>query len=115
MRAVVVWWDLDGSGQTVASLRSFLREEAVESWARVRGLRLKLWISDSEGGRERWGAIFLWESAEAAEQPLPTRAGELIGRPPAHRSSFDVEATTEGLFSTARLAGRGLAFHDPSS
>ncbi|MFI1797873.1 hypothetical protein ACH427_11015 [Streptomyces sp. NPDC020379] len=110
MRVVVVWWELNESRQTVASLRDFLRDEAVGTWAQVPGLRLKLWISDTEGPAERWGAVFVWESAEAAERPLPTKAGELIGYPPAHRSSFDVEATTEGLYDLARLAGRGLAF-----
>ncbi|MGW2185995.1 hypothetical protein [Streptomyces sp. NPDC001667] len=113
MRVVVVWWDLSASRQTVASLRDFLRTEAVDSWAQVAGLRLKLWISDTEGpegSAERWGAVFVWESPEAARQPLPTKAGELIGYPPAHRSSFDVEATTEGLYEVAALAGRGVVF-----
>lgn len=108
MRAVVVWWDLSDSDQTIESLREFLREEAVDRFAAFRGLRLKLWISDPE--TQRWGAILLWESAEAAAQPLPTRAMELIGHKPTHISGFDVEATTEGIHAMAELAGRGLAF-----
>ncbi|MFE0643182.1 hypothetical protein ACFW2Y_16440 [Streptomyces sp. NPDC058877] len=107
MHAVIVWWDLAGSGQTVESLRSFLRDEAVDRFAEVAGLRLKFWISDA--AQQRWGAVLLWESAEAAAAPMAPRAAELIGRPPATVLSFDVEATVEGLFTTAALAGHGLA------
>ncbi len=111
MRAVVVWWDLSRSGQTVASLRDFLRDEAVDRFARVPGLRLKVWISDER--TNRWGAVLLWESARAAAAPLPARAAELIGYPPTHRYVFDVEATTEGAYDSAQLAGLGLAFAVP--
>ncbi|MGV9566855.1 hypothetical protein [Streptomyces sp. NPDC003480] len=107
MRAVIAWWDLAGTGQTVESLRSFLRDEAVDRFSQVPGLRLKFWISDT--ARQRWGAVFLWESAEAAAVPRAPRAAELIGRPPTFVSSFDVEATAEGLFTHEALAGRGLA------
>jgi hypothetical protein len=106
--AVVVWWDLDRSAQTIESLRHFLRAEAVYRFGTVRGLRLKFWISDPE--TNRWGAVLLWESAEAAAQPLPTRAAELIGYPPTERFGFDVEALTEGVHSGAPLTSRGLAF-----
>lgn len=107
MHAVIVWWDLADSTQTVRSLRSFLRDEAVDRFAQAPGLRLKFWISDEV--RQRWGAVLLWESAEAASVPLAPRAAELIGYPPTSVSAFDVEATVEGLFTTAALAGRGLA------
>ncbi|MEU2163690.1 hypothetical protein [Streptomyces sp. NPDC019208] len=110
MHAVIVWWDLAGSAQTVESLRSFLRDEAVDRFARVPGLRLKFWISDT--ARQRWGAVLLWESAEAAAVPLAPRAAELIGRPPDCVTAFDVEATVEGLFTTAALAGRGIALEE---
>ncbi|MEU6706966.1 hypothetical protein [Streptomyces wuyuanensis] len=110
MHAVIVWWDLAGSAQTVESLRSFLRDEAVDRFARVPGLRLKFWISDT--ARQRWGAVLLWESAEAAAVPLAPRAAELIGHPPDSVTAFDVEATVEGLFTTAALAGRGIALEE---
>ncbi|MBB0243088.1 hypothetical protein FNQ90_02920 [Streptomyces alkaliphilus] len=108
MHAVVVWWELAGTGRTIASLREFLRDEAVDRFGDVPGLRLKVWISDP--GTERWGALLLWESAEAAARPLPARAAELIGRPPVQRAVFDVEATVEGVFTDPRLAGRGLVW-----
>jgi hypothetical protein len=107
MQAVIVWWDLRDSDQTIESLRAFLRDEAVDRFAQVRGLRLKFWISDQASNR--WGAVLLWESAEAAAAPLPARAAELIGFPPTARAAFEVEATTEGIFQLAGLAGRGLA------
>ncbi|GAA3749043.1 hypothetical protein [Streptomyces tremellae] len=108
MRVVIAWWELDGSGQSIASLRHFLRDEAVDRFSQVRGLRLKVWISDE--ATNRWGAVFLWESARAAAAPIPARAAELIGRPPTARYAFDVEATAEGRYDTAQLARLGLAF-----
>jgi hypothetical protein len=108
MRTVIVWWDLSGSAQTIESLRTYLVDESVAAFAEVPGLRLKTWIADPE--TNRWGAILLWESAEAAAQPLPSRAAELIGYPPAQSHAFDVEATVEGRYEEARLAWRGLAF-----
>jgi hypothetical protein len=108
VHVVIAWWDLDRSAQTIASLRDFLRDEAVDRFSRVPGLRLKVWISDER--TNRWGAVLLWESARGAAAPLPARAAELIGYPPTDRHAFDVEATTEGAYDTVRLARLGLAF-----
>ncbi len=107
MHAVVVWWDLANTGRSITDLRQFLRDEAVDRFSGLPGLVLKTWISDAE--TERWGAIFLWESAEAAAQPIPQRAAELIGAPPSQRLAFDVEASVEGTHTLASLAGHGLA------
>lgn len=110
MRAMIAWWDLDGSGQTIDSLREFLRDEGVRPWHAIRGLCLKFWIADRE--RNRWGAVMLWESADALDQPLPPhRAAKLIGYPATQREWFDVEATAEGIHSLASLAGLGPALH----
>ncbi len=57
------------------------------------GLRFKAWISDEV--TERWGAVYLWESREAADQKLPSRVRELIGKEPDIGEEFDVEATIE--------------------
>jgi hypothetical protein len=108
VHAVIVWWDLADSGQTIESLRRYLREESVSAFADVPGLRFKMWLSDP--GTGRWGAVLLWESKEAAQQPLPSRAVELIGYQPTVAHSFDVEATVEGRFEVEQLARRGLAF-----
>jgi hypothetical protein len=109
MHCVVVWWDLAGSGRTIESLRPFLRDEAVPRFSAVPGLSLKVWVSDP--ATERWGAVLLWESAEAAADAagLPNRAAELIGRPPSQRSAFDIEAVVEGRHDLTSLSGLGLA------
>ncbi|MBM4795404.1 hypothetical protein HXP44_25925 [Streptomyces sioyaensis] len=107
MRAMVAWWDLQESDQTIESLRDFLRDEAVEAWNRVPGLIHKYWVADQEN--DRWGAVFIWESAEAAAPPHPRSAAELIGYPPTHRWVFDIEAVAEGVHALPRLAGLGLA------
>ncbi|MFD7183804.1 hypothetical protein ACFV90_27795 [Streptomyces sp. NPDC059904] len=108
MHAVIVWWDLSASGQTIESMRTYLREESVSAFSEVPGLRFKMWVSDA--GANSWGAVLLWESRQAAQQPLPSRALELIGYPATVAHSFDVEATTEGHYETQQLALRGLAF-----
>ena len=94
MKAMIAWWDLDDSAQTIDSLRDFLRDEAIDRWSAVHGLCQKFWIADRDANR--WGAVQLWSSAQAADQPLSTRAAELIGYPPTHREWFDVEASIEG-------------------
>jgi hypothetical protein len=108
VHAVIVWWDLSASDQTIESMRTYLREESVAAFSEVPGLRLKMWLSDTE--TNRWGAVLLFETVEASQQPLPSRALELIGRPTAVAHSFDVEATVEGRYETQQLARRGRAF-----
>ncbi|MEV7389977.1 hypothetical protein [Streptomyces sp. NPDC091215] len=103
----IAWWDLDGTPQTVDSLREHLRDGAVDAWRDVPGLRLKLWMADRQ--HNRWGAVMLWEADRPAELP-PNRAAQLIGRPPTHRTRFEVEATVEGAHIPARLDGLGPVF-----
>jgi hypothetical protein len=74
----------------------------------VEGLRFKAWLSDPSG--ERWGAVYLFESLEAARQDLPSRARDLIGKEPDLVEEFDVEATIEGRYAEERLSRLGLAF-----
>lgn len=103
MRAVIAWWDLSASTQTVESMRAYLRDESVEAFSGVRGFRLKLWIADAESAR--WGVVMLWESAEAAERarPLPSRAAELIGYPADRTMGF----RRRGSGRRTLRAGRG--------
>ena len=103
-----VLWNLADSKTTIGELRRYLRDESVDSFADVPGLRFKAWISDEV--TERWGAVYLWESAEAAEQTVPSQARELIGKDPDIGETFDVEATIEGHFAVEELSRRGLAF-----
>jgi hypothetical protein len=103
-----VHWNLADSKTTNEELRRNLRDEAVNQFEEVPGLRFKAWVSDE--ATERWGAVYLWESAEAAQQELPSRARELIGKEPDVGEEFDVEATIEGGFAVEELSRRGLAF-----
>ena len=107
----LVLWNLADSKTTIGELRRYLRDESVDAFEDVRGLRFKAWISDET--TDRWGAVYVWESREAAEQELPSRARELIGKAPDLVEEFDVEATVEGAFEFEELSRRGLAFDDP--
>jgi hypothetical protein len=104
----LVIWNLADSKTTIEELRRYLRDESVDAFSEVPGLRFKAWISDD--ATERWGGVYLWESAEAASQVLPSRARELIGKDPEIVEEFDVEATVEGRFELEGLSRLGLAF-----
>lgn len=81
----LVLWNLADSKTTLAELRHHL-DDASEQ---VPGLRLRAWISDET--TDRFGAVELWESAEAAEQEVPWQVRELIGKDPDVGETFDVE------------------------
>jgi hypothetical protein len=100
-----VLWSLADSKTSVAELRRYLGDEAIDAFAGLPGLLFKAWISDET--TERWGAVYVWESREAAEQPLPSRARELIGKEPDVAELFDLEATVSVEPGLTRL---GLAF-----
>jgi hypothetical protein len=104
----LVLWNLADSKTTIAELRRYLRDESVDAFEEVPGLRFKAWISDE--ATERWGAVYLWESADEAEQELPSRARDLIGKDADLVEEFDVEATIEGRFAIEELSRLGLAF-----
>ena len=104
----IVLWSLADSKTTIEELRRYLRDESVDAFAEVEGLRFKAWISEAAG--ERWGAFYLFESIEAAEQPLPGRVRELIGKEPDLTDVFDLEATIEGRYADEELSRLGLAF-----
>jgi len=103
-----VLWSLADSKTTIQELRRYLRDELVDAFADVPGLRFKAWISDET--TERWGAVYLWESAEAAEREAPSRARELIGKDPDIGETFDIEAPIEGRYLNEQLSRLGLAF-----
>jgi hypothetical protein len=101
----LVLWSLADSDVTIEELRAYLRDESVDQFSEVPGLLFKAWIADQAG--ERWGAIYVWESVDASEQELPSRARELIGKEPDLIELFDLEATVSVSSQLARL---GLAF-----
>jgi putative monooxygenase ydhR len=100
-----VLWNLADTATSIEDLRDYLRDEAVDAFEAVPGILFKAWISDAAG--ERWGAIYLFESAAAADQPLPSRARELIGKDPEIIEVFDLEATVSVADQLAQL---GLVF-----
>ena len=104
----IVLWGLADSKTTVEELRRYLRDEGVDEYADVDGLRFKAWVSDPLG--ERWGAFYLFESRDAADQVLPTGARDLIGKDPELVEEFDLEATIEGSYLDEELSRLGLAF-----
>ena len=104
----IVLWNLADSKTTIEELRRYLRDESVDEFAEVEGLRFMAWISDALG--ERWGAFYLFESREEADLPMPTGARDLIGKDPDLFEEFDLEATVEGQFVNEELSHLGLAF-----
>jgi hypothetical protein len=107
----LVLWNLADSKTTIHELRRYLRDESVDAFAEVPGLRFKVWLSDE--ATERWGAVYVWESRAASEEALHaqvSRARELIGKDPDIAEEFEVEATIEGRYAVDELSRRGLAF-----
>ena len=104
----IVLWNLADSMTTIEELRRYVRDESVDAFAEVEGLRFKAWISDEAG--DRWGAFYLFESRDAADQELPGRVRELAGKPPDLVEEFDLEATVEGRYASDELSRLGLAF-----
>ena len=100
----LVLWNLADSKTNIDELRRYLSDEAVDAFEGLPGLLFKAWLSDET--TERWGAVYVWESREAAEQQLPSHARELIGKDPEIAEVFDVEATVSVASELARL---GLA------
>jgi hypothetical protein len=81
----LVLWSLADSKTTLDELRHHLGDASEQ----MPGLRFRAWISDE--ATERFGAVELWESAAAAEQEVPRRVRELIGKDPEVGETFDVE------------------------
>jgi putative monooxygenase ydhR len=105
MLVQLVLWNLADSQTNIGELRRYVYEESVEGFEQVPGLLFKAWVSDDV--TERWGAIYVWESREASEQPLPSRVRELIGKDPEIAEIFDLEASVS---VAPQLAHLGLAF-----
>lgn len=104
----IVLWSLADSKSTIEELRRHLRDESVDAYAEVPGLRFQAWLSDASG--ERWGSFSLFESREAADGELPGGARELIGKDPDLVEEFDLEASIEGRYADDALSRLGLAF-----
>ena len=104
----ITLWSLADSKTTIEELRRYLRDESVDLFEEVEGLRFKAWIADPIG--ERWGSFQLYETREAADAKQPGYAQELIGKPPDLVDEFELEATVEGRYEFEVLSRLGLAF-----
>jgi hypothetical protein len=51
----LVLWNLADSTTTIEELRRYLRDESVDQFEQVPGLRFNAWVSDA--ATERWGAV----------------------------------------------------------
>src|SRR5205085_914698 len=72
----LVLWSLADSKTTIAELRRYLRDESVEEFEQVSGLRFKAWISDDEQREaERNG------DDRGRHRTRPTRAALVVRRP----------------------------------
>ncbi|QCP53613.1 PhzF family phenazine biosynthesis protein [Trinickia violacea] len=88
----IAWWDLDGSKETIESLKARVDDSTLARWSNVPGLREKHWIADTD--RNRWGAIMLWDGERPAAHLMPPNdAQTLIGLPVAERLRFSVAAS----------------------
>jgi hypothetical protein len=76
-----VLWSLADTGTSVDELRA-------EELAPTAGAVQEVWFADEPG--ERWGNFAVFPSLETAEEPLPDRLRELIGKDPDVFELFDV-------------------------
>ena len=107
MLVTLLLWNLADSKTNVDELRRYLQAEAVDPFDGLPGLVFKAWVSDEV--TERWGAIFVWESREAAEQELPSSPRDLIGKDPEIAELFDLEARCPSRQSSSGSGSRSTA------
>lgn len=107
MKAVISWWDLGDSEQTIDSLDEYLRAGGLGPWERVPELVVKFWISDRENNR--WGAVQIWQHDGPGPDTPPNLVTGLVGYPPSTRLVFDVDASVEGAHTLGRITGHGRA------
>lgn len=104
----MVLWDMSDSAVTIEELRSYLAAESVDAFSAIEGLVLKMWVGNP--AENLWGAIYLWESREASQQTLPSKARRMIGKEPDRVMEFDLEASAQGVTGVTGLARLGAAF-----
>lgn len=93
MYAVVVWWDLAGSAQTIDSLhRRLPRQDRIGAGTDT-PRHLVSWMHDRPGNR--WGAVLMSESSDVVHWTVLLAATELIGYPPTDRWSFELTPGTD--------------------
>lgn len=110
MFAVIVLWDLStGSKMSIDELRDYIRNESLEKFRAKQSLRQKVWVSNAETGR--WGAFYLFETREAAEEQARavTKPEAMTGIKPTVEL-FEVEAAVEGQHQGTDILASGLVW-----
>ena len=109
---LLLLWNLTGHPESM--LRELREYIAHESWARYRDrphLRTKVWFSDA--GSMTWGALYLWDNAEAREDEISSmhRVEEITGVEP-QVWRLDLEAAQRGSHDAGELTLLGHAFEE---
>lgn len=115
MIAVLMQFELGATYRSLDDLRTYIAERSVPKYRDMQGLRLKVFLSDSDG--DTFGAFYLWETESALEAALPDLGASVRNRwhiePRMQR--FTVEAVVEGRHSTPDLSRVGQAMLGASS
>ena len=109
MFVLILDWDFGGQdSEVLLRLKDYIAEESWDRYGSRKGLRQKVWFSNSD--TLRWGAFYLWESKTALMEEMNSmrRVEDITGIAPVV-SIFEVEAIQEGVHCTDNLAGVGLA------
>ena len=109
MMALLMQFELGATYGSLDDLRTYIAQQSVPKYREMQGLRLKIFLSDSDG--DTFGALYLWETESALEAALPELGTSVRNRwgiePRMQR--FTVEAVVEGRHSTPDLSRVGQA------
>ena len=109
MIALLMQFERGATYGSLDGLRTYIAQRSVPKYREMQGLRLKIFLSDSEG--DTFGALYLWETESALEAALPelgTSVRKRWGIEP-RMQRFMVEAVVEGRHSTPDLSRVGQA------
>lgn len=109
MFVLILDWDFgDQDSEVLLRLRDYIAEESWDKYGARKGLRQKVWFSNSD--TLRWGAFYLWESKTALMEEVNSmrRVEDITGIAPDVRI-YEVEAIQEGMYCTDDLTTVGMA------
>jgi len=101
--AVLIQADLGSTHGTLEDLRTYIATRSIPRYQEMRGLRLKIYLSDASV--DLFGGFYLFEDAASLDAVLPELGSSIrdaSGRPP-RVQRFDVEAIIEGRHATPQL------------
>ncbi len=104
----LAWWDLNENDPDVDFLAASLNSQVLRQWEGVHNMTAKLWLVSRN--TPRWGALMIWHGAKPDISTMPPNmSAQIIGRPPDHRTAFDVlnEACLDG-WSLAPLREKAI-------